>query len=97
MGERVKVDTDRLRRTGAGLGHIASELAEGEIGLEGLRSDAGFARLHEALEDEQGRWRVRRGRLVEDLRALERMADQSAVAFERAETTLTAAVPGSRR
>lgn len=87
MSDHIKIDLALIRATGEGLGLIKDVLQHAEAG----QPDAGVLgsdELSEAMDDFVSNWKIHRGKLVSAAEAHQKMATESADAYQHVDTEL---------
>ncbi len=87
MGGHLKVDLALLRSTGEGLGQIKDVLRRAEASKPGV-GVLGHPGLSQAMDDFVDNWTIHRGKLVSAVEAHQKMAIESADAYQRTDTDL---------
>ena len=87
MGDHLKVDLALIRATGDGLGRIKDALQRAEASKPGA-DVLGSGGLAEAMNEFVDNWKIHRGKLVSALEAHQKMAIESANAYEHTDNEL---------
>lgn len=87
VGDHLKVDLALLRATGVGLGQIKVALQHAEATKPGV-GVLGSGELSDAIDEFVDNWRIRRDKLVAAVEAHQKMATDSAEAYESTDTGL---------
>jgi len=87
VGDHLKVDLGLVRATGAGLGRIREALQHAEATQPGA-GVLGVGGLAEAMDDFVDNWRIHRDKLVSSVEAHQKMATDSAEAYESTDEEL---------
>ncbi len=87
MGDHLKIDLWLLRATGAGLGQIKDALQHAEVSKPGVEV-LGSGELAGAMDEFVDNWKIHRGRLVSSIEAHQKMAIESAEAYESTDAGL---------
>ena len=87
MGDHLEIDLALLRATGAGLGQIKDALQHAEATRPGVEV-LGSGELASAMDEFVDNWKIHRNRLVSSIEAHQKMAIESAEAYESTDTEL---------
>lgn len=87
MGDHLKVDLALIRATGAGLGRIRDALQHAEAASPGA-GVLGVGGLAGAMDDFVDNWEIHRRKLVSSVEAHQKMATDSAEAYESTDEQL---------
>lgn len=87
VGDHLKIDLGLLRATGAGLGQIKDALQHAEATRPGIEV-LGSGELAGAMAEFVDNWRIHRSKLVSSIEAHQKMAIESAEAYENTDTEL---------
>ncbi len=87
VGDHLKVDLGLIRATGEGLKRIRGALRHAEVDNPGA-GVFGPGKLSEAMGEFVDNWKIHRGRLLAAVEAHEKMAIDSANAYEHTDTEL---------
>ena len=87
MGDHLKVDVALIRATAEGLGQIKNALEHAD-GRKPGREVLGSGELSQAMDEFVDNWKIHRGKLVSAVEAHQKMATESADAYEHTDTEL---------
>ena len=87
MGDHLKVDLALIRATGAGLGRIKDALHQAEATQPGVEV-LGSGELAGAVDEFVDNWKIHRKKLVVSVEAHQKMALDSAEAYENTDEGL---------
>jgi len=87
VGDHLKVDLGLIRATGAGLGRIMAALQQAEATQPGV-GVLGSGELAGAVDDFVDNWKIHRKKLVASVEAHQKMALDSAEAYENTDEGL---------
>jgi len=87
VGDHLKVDLGLIRATGAGLGRIMDALQQAEGTQPGV-GVLGSGELADAMDEFVDNWKIHRNKLVASVEAHQKMALDSAEAYENTDEGL---------
>jgi hypothetical protein len=92
LGERLKVDLDRVREVTASLEEIKREFDAAEGITDGYRGSIGSGRLADKLDEFSDNWRIHRKRLTEDLQTFTEWSRAAVDAYKGVDDELAKAL-----
>ncbi|NLT57248.1 MAG: hypothetical protein GXX79_22340 [Actinomycetales bacterium] len=95
MGERLKVDVDRVRDVASALASIKNELDGAEALTDSHRGIVGAGTLANRLDEFSSNWRIHRQRLSDDLKTFSAWAKAAADGYTGLDESLTKALTDS--
>ncbi|MGH3995138.1 MAG: hypothetical protein ACRDSN_22070 [Pseudonocardiaceae bacterium] len=87
MSDHLKVDVALIRSTGEGLGRIKDVLQRADASKLGA-DVLGSGGIAEVMDEFVDNWKIHRGKLVSSVEAHQKMAIESADAYEQTDTEL---------
>jgi hypothetical protein len=87
LSDHLKVDVALIRATADGLGRIRDVLAGAEASKPGAEV-LGLGGISHAMDEFVDNWKIHRGKLVSAVEAHQKMAAESADAYEHTDTEL---------
>lgn len=87
MGDHLKIDVALIRATGEGLGRIKDVLQGAGASKPGGQV-LGLGGISEAMDEFVDNWKIHRGKLVSAVESHQKMAVESADAYEHTDTEL---------
>lgn len=87
MGDHLKIDLGLIRATGAGLGAIKDALQHAEAAQPGA-GVLGSGELAGAMDEFVDNWKIHRDKLISSVDAHQKMATDSAEAYENTDEGL---------
>jgi len=88
MGDRLKVDMDRVRDAAANLDEIKREFDASEGITDGYRALIGSGQLADKLDEFANNWRIHRKRLSDDLQTFAEWSRKAVEAYKSTDDEL---------